>query len=222
MRRSAAVVALVGLGWLGCATLRGASETTDDGLVRSPTSGRGTLFVRPGHHVGDYHQIWVAQLGITYARGQEPLAPEQEDDIYQLLLDGLEIDMDADSVVAALEPGPCTVKFGLYVTELELYESSTAGSQKNYIESYGSLTLVMEFRDSQTDLPLVRYGQRRSLGSGVQEGKVEPDLHRLGVAIASIMEDVGDHLAHVIPTNTNARANLGCRGLLGISAETTD
>lgn len=222
MRRTAAVVALLGVGWLGCATLRSGPETTDDGLVETPTRGRGTLFVRPDHHVGDYDRIWVAQMGITYARGQKPLATEQEDEIFDMLEDGLAIDMDADSVVSALEPGPCTVKFGLYVTDLELYESPTVGSQKNIVESYGVFTLVMEFRDSETDLPLVRYGQRRSLGSGIQEGKIEPDMHRLGLAIDAAMEDVGDQLARVVPNNTNARGDLGCRGLLGLSAEVTE
>ncbi len=68
---------------VGCATAGGvgppkASPTvTSDGLVSTP-SRLGVLFVKPGHNIGGYDQIFFSPMSISYKRGRKALGEEEE------------------------------------------------------------------------------------------------------------------------------------------------
>jgi hypothetical protein len=190
---------------------------TPDGLGKVSTRGPGALFVKPNHPVGSYDDIMVATIGIHYAPGQDELTEEQEDVIFDRMV-GTLYEGVAASFGLAKQPGPCTVKMGLYLKDVDFYESRTSGSQTRFVNSYGAATLVFEFRDSMTDEPLVRYGQRRSFGSGVDAGNARgPELDRLGDTLDKMLEDVGLTLQEVHAPNVAADAARGCSGNLGRS-----
>jgi len=188
---------------------------TSDGLAKVSTRGPGTLYVKPNHPVGSYDDIMVATIGIDYARGQDELSEEDEDVVFDRMVATLYEGVAADFGLAR-EPGPCTVKMGLYLTDVDFYESRVSGSQTRFISSYGAATLVFEFRDSTTDEALVRYGQRRSFGAGVEGGNVRgPDLDLLGATLDAMLEDVGRTLQEVLAPNVKGEAARGCQGKLG-------
>jgi hypothetical protein len=188
---------------------------TPDGLARVSTRGPGDLFVKQNHPVGSYDDIMVATIGIHYAPGQDELTEEQEDVIFDRMVATL-YDGVARGFSIAKQPGPCTVKMGVYLKDVDFYESRTSGSQTRFVSSYGAATLVFEFRDSTTDEALVRYGQRRSFGAGVDAGGPRgPNLDLLGDTLEKMLEDVGVTLQEVLAPNVEGEAARGCQGNLG-------
>lgn len=208
----------VALAALGCASMP-EPERSPDGLVRVPSRKPGTLFAKPDHNIGDYDNFLVAEIGLAYAAGQKPLSAQDESRVHQMMADALSSNIRANAFEVVSEPGPCTLRIGFYLTGLEFYESAVQGSQKTFVHSYGAVTVVLELRDSLTNQPLVRFGQRRRLGSGEQEGRVEPDLDRIGRALRAMLADVGDSLQDVLPVTTAARAERGCEGRVGRAAK---
>lgn len=201
--------------WSACAGGAGRSQQTDDGLAKVSTRGPGILYVKPGHPVGSYDDIMLASIGIHYAAGQKELAESDED----VILDGMEAtiyERVAAGFQVAERPGPCTVKLGVYLKDVDFYESSGSGAQTRFISSYGAATLVFEFRDSLSDEPLVRYGQRRSFGAGVDAGSLKSmDLKRLATTLERMLEDAGDTLQEALAPEVAGRAAVGCNGLIG-------
>ena len=202
----------------GCAlqSPRGALPPTPDGLVYVATSGSGSLFVRPGLSFDGYDDIYIAQIGISYADGQQPLSGAEENRVYQRLVEGRVGELTARGQRVADKPGPCTLAQSVYLTDLKFFESKVTGSQSNVISSFGAVTIVSEFRDSTSNEILVRYGERRSLGSGVAEGRVKADLARLDQTLDGILHDMGSALRRTLPLGgTDSRASFGCEGRIG-------
>lgn len=193
-------------------------RTSEDGLAKVPGPGPGTLFVKPGHPVGSYDAILLRpKVGFDYAAGQEPLPPHVERRIAERMVFGLSRGVDA-KFQPALDPDPCAVQLGLWLTNLRFYESLGKGSKTSYVNSYGQATLIFEFRDSMTDEPLIRYGQTARLGSGVDGGTATgPDLRRLNRAIDVMLRNVGEKLQEVVPVTEEAgfESAHGCQGKLG-------
>ena len=208
-------VVLAATGPAGCAVGSRPTETSSDGLARVSSRGPGALYLKPEHPVGSYDDIMVTSIGIHYATGQRALSEDEEDVIFDRMVDTLYQGVAAEFGLAK-QPGPCTVKMGLYLKDVDFYESHVTGSQTRFVNSYGAATLVFEFRDSLTDEALVRYGQRRSFGAGVDSGDLRgPDLERLGVTLDRMLEDVGRTLQEVLAPNVDGRAAMGCNGNLG-------
>jgi len=207
---------------LGCATpaSQPGEEKSPDGLVAIPSHpGEGKLFVDPNHPIGAYDDWFLAEIGISYAKGQQHLSKDDETIIYQMMADTVRDNVGAYGQALAKGPGPCTLAMALYLTNLTLYRSGgTIGSQEIYLRSYGSVQVVAEFRDSLTKTPLLRYGERRILGGGVQEGAVKrPDLLRLGETLQGIVKNLAQHIGESYSAIRSAsRADQGCEGRAGV------
>jgi len=187
-------------------------KLTEDGLEKVTGSGPGSLYVKPGHPVGSYDKILLARkFGIHYSAGQEPLDPSLERALVDHMINRI-VALNREFEVVDT-PDHCTTQMGLYLTRVQFYEPSGSGAQTSYVNSYGSATLVFEFRDAMTEEPLVRYGQTARLGSGVQGGTQGPDLDRLKRALDTMLRNVGVTLQERVPVAAApAASEHGCQG----------
>jgi hypothetical protein len=210
MRRSRILLVL---GWLlavGCATGKPQTQMDSSGLVRIDTKGQGELFAHPSRSIDHYDDILVGEVNLDYAPKQEPLS---QDDLrrFQTMAYGIIVrQIPAAGQLSAREPGPCTVKLGVQFHDLQFPGSR---ARQN-----GSTTVILEFRDSQSGDPVVRYAQQRelSLGSGAEREGPGPDLGRLEATLEIVAEEVRGHFRDALPLNANgARASLGCKGVIG-------
>lgn len=185
----------------------GVAQKTSDGLELAKSTSRSVLWVKPDHHLGRYDEVIVQVAGFLYAAGQPPLDPAQEKEIGQLLAGALSEITANGPVRTTRTPGPCTVVVNVGLKDLRLHTASEAASTTSYVSSFGSATLVVEFRDSTTDTPLVRYMAARGLGGGPGTGQSGANLARLGRTIGEIAKEMVNELARIVPSTTAKQAH---------------
>lgn len=203
---------LLPLALLACAGTRSADELgdvasapvelTSDGLELVRSTPRSRLWVKPDHALGQYDDILVTGIGFAYGSGQERLNDAQEEQIGSMLRQAL-AGITKDSPVGQVaEEGPCVVALQLGLKDIFLHISETSGSSVSYVSSFGSATMVVEFRDSTTDVPLLRYAANRGLGGGPGTGQLGANLTRLGRALGNMVEDMITELQTTVPDTT--------------------
>jgi hypothetical protein len=210
---------LVGLagGSLGCAgsgtepsTPRASSQVaqmTSDGLELARSTKRSVLWVKPDHHLGRYDDVIVQVAGFLYASGQEPLDAAQEKEVGEMLATTLAAITAEGPVGLTKTPGPCVVVVNVGLKDLRLHTADESGSSTSFVSSFGSATLVVEFRDSLTDTPLVRFMAARGLGGGPGTGQTGANLPRLGRTLGEIVTEMVDELAKIVPSTTAKQAH---------------
>ncbi|MFK7896809.1 MAG: hypothetical protein AB8G23_13285 [Myxococcota bacterium] len=198
---------LIALGTLnsGCAQVAPEmrAKETSDGLVVAQDTRRAILWVRPDHHLGRYDNVMVNVEGFLYARGQEPLDYAQEERIEEMLEEVFSELTSSGPVNATSTPGPCTVTINLGLKDLKLHTSDHIGASTSFVSSFGSTTMVVEFRDSSTDLPLLRYMENQGLGSGPATGHMGANLSRLGNTLGEITTSMITELQTIVPATTD-------------------
>jgi hypothetical protein len=160
MKQFAYLLAFVGLGLVACATGDSTPKVDSAGLVRISSKEPGDLFANPSHSMDDYDNFLLGDVNVAYSKQQEPLS---ELDTQRLRMSTYEIvttQIPAAGQLAVSQPGPCTVKLEIQLTDLELPKK----------RDNGSATVTMLFRDSLSGDPLVRYAQHRELALGSSEG----------------------------------------------------
>lgn len=217
----AALLLLTGLasGLLGCASdgtrpavsssaaRRGVAERTSDGLELAKSTKRSVLWVKPDHHLGRYDEVIVQVAGFLYADGQSPLSADEEKQVGEMLAATLAGITENSPVHATRVPGPCAVVVNVGLKDLRLHTSEASGSSTSFVTSFGSATLVVEFRDSLTDTPLIRFMAARGLGGGPGTGQAGANLPRLGKTLGEIATEMVDELAKIVPSTTAKRAH---------------
>jgi hypothetical protein len=191
--------------------------TSPDGLVLAHNTRKGMLYVRPDHHIGTYDAFLVEPVMITYRRGQRPLSVEDADKLDLRLQELTRQEIRLSTVSVRDEPDECTLKLQLYLTDVVLLDREPkAGS--SFLSSSGSLTMVMEFRDSLSDAPLLRYGQRKGLPGGRVIG-IEGELSSGGLmtALRGMLVDIGVEVRRLTPATKQEGARPGgtlCKGTI--------
>jgi hypothetical protein len=209
MRLSPITIALAVLLAAGCAS--GPPKTDSSGLVRVPFWRGGNLFAHPTLSIDDYDDIWLAEIGIQYAEEQKPLAESDERAIRKMVYDIALAEVPTAKQLGVREAGPCTLKMGVHLAALAFPRPGFTGPRNR-----GAAVVIFEFRDSQINEPLVRYGQRRELSSVTRKTDGGPDLERLAEIVHDILADVGTALRDSLPVNpTGARAAQGCQSVIG-------
>lgn len=209
---------LVGIsgGTFGCAGDGRSSRATPpvgapsiNGLQLARSTKHSLLWVKPDHHLGRYDDVIVHVAGFLYADDQRPLDPAQEDEVSQILAGAL-AGITANGPVGIAEtPGPCVVVVNIGLKDLRLHttDTSSGGSSSSFVSSFGSATLVVEFRDSVSGTPLLRYMAARGLGGGPGTGRSGANLARLGQTLGEIVTEMVDELATIVPSTTAKQAH---------------
>ena len=198
---------------LGCAgdgTTRVSSHvamSTSDGLELVRSTNRSVLWVKPGHHLGRYDDVIVQVAGFLYADGQPPLDPEQETEVSQMLAGALAGITANGPVGIATAPGPCVAVVNVGLKDLRLHTAGESGSSTSFVSSFGSATLVVEFRDSMTDAPLLRFMAARGLGGGPGTGQSGANLPRLGRTLGGIVTEMVEELEQIVPSTTSKQVH---------------
>ena len=186
---------------------RGVAERTSDGLELAKSTKRSVLWVKPDHHLGRYDEVIVQVAGFLYASGQTPLSAAEETEVGEMLA-GTLAGITANSPVRPTRtPGPCAVVVNVGLKDLRLHTSAESGSSTSFVSSFGSATLVVEFRDSMTDAPLLRFMAARGLGGGPGTGRAGANLPRLGKTLGEIATEMVDELAVIVPSTTSKQAH---------------
>jgi hypothetical protein len=184
-------------------------ERSADGLVRI-ASWVGNLFAHPERSIDDYDDIWVAEIGLQYGVDQPPLEEVDARRLRKMIYDIARQHLPSASRLAVRGAGPCTLKLGVHLASLDLHWNA-AGAR-----GLGGAIVVFEFRDSQSNVPIVRYGERRTLDFGAQRASNEVDFDRLETSLRTAIDDVSLNLRDELPVNpTDARKGLGCQGTVG-------
>jgi hypothetical protein len=173
MHRTIVAVLLV---LVGVAVARDPPETTEDGLVRVPSSSRAGVYRAPGVPFDHYRRVIIgASIPIEFRKGW--LRANREvtaDDVENIVGDfarAFRTELDKELVkrggfAAAPEPAPDVIRVDARVTELDL-AAPTAGnspSSRTYTRNAGSMKVTIELRDAASGVligRIVDYEQAR-------------------------------------------------------------
>jgi len=232
MRRACTVFAVVSIFVAGC----GGGSTTSpliqtgpgavvsaDGLHRVDNVPNGVLLVRPNYGLDSYDEFEVGEVVVTLKRGSEVLDKDELERVkaryVQVVRDAL-TQLDRAEVA---ERGPCVVHVNLALVDLNLERArSSAGSSVSMVGSLGAVTLLIEFRDSQTGEALLRYARRRSIEGATFMGPTPGAGSSLKRVLKEFAEDFQADVTHtrdrVVPV---ARATT-CAERAGLEAFTPE
>jgi hypothetical protein len=188
----------------GCAETK-APKIDPSGLVELSSRRPGELYSHPSRSIDDYDDIFIDEVGLSYAPKQKALSDLDSQRLKMGVYEIVGRQIPAAGQLATAKPGPCTVKLGVQLADLEWPSERRSGAT----------TVILEFTDSMSGDKIVRYTQHREL-VGQPTAAGEPDLKRLGQTLEVVAEDVRLRLREVLPLNrTGARAGQGCKGVIG-------
>jgi hypothetical protein len=205
--RLSPIVFVLGSVLMACATTPQQPKVDASGLVRIESTGPGQLFSHPTRSIDHYDDILVGDVFLESR--ENPFSDLEMQKLRMRAYDIVVHEIPAAGQLAATGPGPCTVKLDVRLADLEFPKPGS--------KSGGATTAMLEFRDSLTGDPIVRYQQHRELSVSTNIGTEESsDLARLGRTLEIVADDVRVRLRDALPLNTtNARAGLGCKGVIG-------
>jgi hypothetical protein len=123
---------------------------TVDGLERVAIPARGVLDLRPDHGIGRCAAFLLPEVSVSYKRRSPRLTQPAERVFVNLLRQSLVEAASAAEVPIEHAPGPCVMEINISVVSVDLDVSERS-------RELADMTLVMEFRDSSSREPLLRY-----------------------------------------------------------------
>lgn len=136
-------------GGVGSARAEETVETVD-GLVKTEIDMPGNLFLRPDHGIGSYDAFLIPEATLSYTRKSPKLPADMEIEFVVLLEQSLIDAAESSDIPVMSSPGECVMQINLGFFNVDLEEKKSA-------KILGKAVLVMEFRDSQSGQPLLRY-----------------------------------------------------------------
>ena len=211
MRVTTTMLILALIAGLGCATPSAgpksageASAKTADGLDKVEIEMPGVLFLREGHGIGSYDAFLIPPADINYRRRSSKLSPDMEDEfmaqLEQSLLDGAS---DAEIPVEDT-PGECVIAVAIALINVDLERSSSS-------KTIGTMTLIMEFRDSMSRETLLRYATQNRIES---EGRQSDRLRQIRESFDSMVEGLDITQAFRAAGLSDGQTRPGCDGTL--------
>ncbi|NRA09597.1 MAG: DUF3313 family protein [Myxococcales bacterium] len=166
----------------------GKDAVTPDGLHRVKWEPFATSFVRPGATLEGYTAVLLDAVTIAYQsppRRYAPgtgamnanfaLSPRATDHMKRYFHEALVEELiQSEDFRIATAPGPDVLRISGHIVNLLITappEREQLPDEKVYVTSTGSMTLLLDARDSLSGEPLVRVGERRdiTLGDGVSQ-----------------------------------------------------
>lgn len=187
MRGLGVLLVILALTGLGCGSTKngssggGSAATTQtvDGLTRTEIDAPGVLFIRDDHGIGSYDAFLIPEATISYRRRSVRLPTELESafmaSLEQTLIDAAQ---EADIPIVQT-PGNCVLQVAMGLTDVDIERTKT--------RSIGRLTLVMEFRDTLSGQPLLRYATRNTIE---REGTDVPRSEQISVAFDKMVGEM--------------------------------
>jgi hypothetical protein len=154
----------------------------------------GTLYMRPDYTFGSYRHFAMGRTHVSFRPGSRVLSDAEVAEMVRRF-DAVARRVIRDSGrIEVQESGPCVARVSLGLVDIDLLEPKelTAHGTTTVVDSYGSLTLVLEIRDGYTAEPLLRYGRRRRLEGGPATGVDPAEV----TALTTTLEDFARGIEH--------------------------
>lgn len=187
MRGFGVLLVILALTGLGCGSTKngssggGSAATTQtvDGLTRTEIDAPGVLFIRDDHGIGSYDAFLIPEATISYRRRSVRL-PTQLESAFMASLEQTLIDAAREADIPIVQtPGNCVLQVAMGLTDVDIERTKT--------RSIGRLTLVMEFRDTLSGQPLLRYATRNTIE---REGTDVPRSEQISVAFDKMVGEM--------------------------------
>lgn len=160
-RRRIALVGIVCSAFLvGCATQGDGSSLhvthlrSVEGLERVDIPLPGTLELRENHGIGGYDKLLVPNASITFRTDSKRLTTPARRIFLEMIRSSLVDAIRAVDLPVVVEPGQCVMEIDLAAVGFDL--STARGA-----DQLATLTVVMQFRDSESGTTLLRYSTER-------------------------------------------------------------
>lgn len=162
----------------GCASTRSQPAAEWDGLVLQPNARLRNVWVKPDADIVAYRSVMLDPVNVSFARDWDPNRGRRgssgrldADDmaaiqtgLADLFREVFRTELASGNYSLVDKPGPETLRITAAIIDLNITapETITAGRTRTYTASTGSMTLVMEARDSVTGELLARAVDQRS------------------------------------------------------------
>jgi hypothetical protein len=224
MRGKTLIVVLLVMG-VGCGTTTsrdkgggfGSATKTVDGLTRADIDIPGVLFIRDDHGLGSYDAFLIPEASISYRRRSRRL-PEEMESAFMASLEQSLIDSAEEAEIPVVQAaGDCVLQVAMGLTDVEIERQTS--------RSVGRMTLVMEFRDTLSGEPLLRYATRNTIEN---EGTAAPRSEQIRGAfdrmvsemdIASALNEAGLNNGTIRPECKGTLAERGAAVQPSVSAQ---
>jgi hypothetical protein len=124
-----------------------------DGLDRVEIDLPGILEIRKDHRIGRYDALLIPVPSMSYENDSLRLTPDGQHAFLTLLRDSIVEASQRAALPVVEQPGPCVMEISLQVSRMDL-ETALYGDQ------LAELILIMQFRDSVSGEPLLRYAKQ--------------------------------------------------------------
>lgn len=154
-----AIGGLLLVSFLGGCAGGGGGDGFDDGVIDGLRPARidapGKLLIRDEHRIGSYDAFLIPEATIVYDRASRQLPDEMELEFLAALEQSLIYAAQEARIPIVKTPGPCVMQVGMGLINVRVQRGSS--------RVLGTMTLVMEFRDTETGTPLLRYGTQNEI-----------------------------------------------------------
>ncbi len=171
------VVAVIGVFLAGCETIQREPppETTEDGLVRTNVKGIDVAYVRPGSSLAPYKRVMLDPVEVAFSKDWDPektgsrmrLSEADREKIRSDLAKLFEktfkeeLEKGGYPIVDKSAPDVLRVTPALVDVYINAPDVMTPGRTRTYVMNAGRMTLVADFRDSETGAILGRVADQR-------------------------------------------------------------
>jgi len=173
----------------------------------------GILEIRADHGIGSYDALLIPNATLRYERESLKLTRFARQIFLSLLVETLTEASRAASIPIVDEPGPCVMEINLEVLGLHLAVGDSA-------ERLAELTLVMEFLDSTSREPLLRYATENHVPNPKEDTTHNEQLKQGLTQIIADMNLAGPFRSAGLGDDTIAAGCNGTLAAIGRAAQT--
>lgn len=166
---------VAGLLVAACTAKQPLPETTEDGLQKVAVKGIDVAYVRPGSNLAPYKRLMMDPVEVAFSKDWDPektgsrmklTEAEREkirSDLAKLFTKTFqgELEKGGYPIVDKAAPDVLRVTAGLIDVYINAPDVMTPGRTRTYVVNAGRMTLVAEFRDSETGAVLARVADQR-------------------------------------------------------------
>jgi hypothetical protein len=135
---------------------------TADGLLQNKNARVGFAAIKPGVDLGQYDQLLLLPVAFSFKEGSRQLSESRLDDLRRYFREDFTKELQQKggyNLVSEPGPGVLLVRAGLLNIDITVPEER--GRDDVYVTSSGEVTVIAEFRDSQSGELLARAADRR-------------------------------------------------------------
>jgi len=141
-------------------------ELTAEGLMEIEHAKVGFAAVKPGVDFSKYDQLMLLPVGMSFKKGSRQLSEGRLDDLRRYFHEEFQKELQEKggySLVSQAGPGVLLIRPGL--ANIDITVPPESGRDDVYVKEAGEVTLVVEFRDSESGELLARAADRRKVTS---------------------------------------------------------